>query len=235
MIQGYDVYLDKVLLPVAPPKIKTDIRNKNKTIELINDGEVNLLKTPGLTEISFTILLPNVKYPFGKYPDGFKNSAYFLGVFEQYKVSKKPFQFIISRTLPNGTVPFHTNLRMSLEDYSYEDTTAEGFDIKVTLNLKQYKDYGTKTVKIGANNTASVSNAPKRSTGAGANNTGKSYTIKSGDTLSNIAKSKMGKASLWRTLYSANQTVIENAAKARGKKSSNNGHWIYPGTVLRIP
>lgn len=237
MIQGYDIYFDKVLLPVAPPKIKTDIRNKNKTIELINDGEVNLLKTPGLTEISFTILLPNVKYPFGKYLDGFKNSAYFLGVFEQYKVSQKPFQFIISRTLPNGTVPFHTNLRMSLEDYSYEDTTAEGFDIKVTLNLKQYKDYGTKTVKItpAVNNAAVVSSAPKRAAGSGANNSGKAYTIKSGDTLSNIAKSKMGKASLWRTLYSANQTVIENAARARGKKSSNNGHWIYPGTVLRIP
>lgn len=236
MIQGYDIYFDKVLLPVAPPKIKTDIRNKNKTIELINDGEVNLLKTPGLTEISFAILLPNKQYPFGKYLDGFKNASHFLSVFEQYKVSKKPFQFIISRTLPDGTVPFHTNLRMSLEDYNYEDTTAEGFDIKVTLNLKQYKDYGTKTAKITpvTRNTAVVASETKRADGAGANNLGKTYKIKSGDTLSNIAKKYFGKASLWKDLYLANQAIIEIAARKRGRKSSNNGHWIYPGTIILL-
>ena len=101
---AYDVYFDKVLLPVAPSKIKTKIKNKNKTIELINEGEVNMLKDAGLTEISFVLSLPNQKYPFAKYPDGFKMASYYLDILEGYKKNKKPFQLIISRTLPTGKV-----------------------------------------------------------------------------------------------------------------------------------
>lgn len=42
----YDVYLDKILLPVTPSNIDMKIKNANKTINLINDGEVNIIKTP---------------------------------------------------------------------------------------------------------------------------------------------------------------------------------------------
>ena len=48
----YHIYLDDVLLPIAPSKIETKIKNQNKTVNLINEGEVNILKTAGLTEIS---------------------------------------------------------------------------------------------------------------------------------------------------------------------------------------
>ena len=135
---AYDIYFDKVLLPVAPPKIKTEIKNKNKVIELINEGEVNMLKDAGLTKVSFSIILPNQKYPFARYVNGFKNAAYYLGVFEEYKTSKKPFQLIIARTHPSGSVLFYTNLKVSLEDYDIEDNVNEGFDTKVTINLLQY-------------------------------------------------------------------------------------------------
>ena len=228
---AYDMYFDKVLFPVAPAKIKTTINNKNRTIELINEGEVNVLKEAGLTKISFTVVLPNHKYPFARYVDGFKNASYYLGVLEEYKKNKKPFQFIISRVLPNGTPLFHTNMTVSLEDYDFEDNVTEGFDTKVTISLKQYKPYGTKTVNVSAYIRPTVT----RSAGSGANTAGTNYTIKSGDTLWNIAKKKMGSGAKWTTLYNANKTVIENAAKKRGKASSNNGHWIYPGTVLVIP
>lgn len=56
------------------------------------------------------------------------------------------------------------------------------------------------------------------------------YTVKSGDTLTSIA------AKLHTTvshLYSVNRDVIEAAARAHGKTSSDGGHWIYPGTELR--
>lgn len=57
------------------------------------------------------------------------------------------------------------------------------------------------------------------------------YTIHSGDTLSAIAKRyKMSTSAL----YSLNRAYIENAAKSHGKKSSSSGHWIYPGTKIRV-
>lgn len=235
---AYDIYFDKVLLPVAPSKIKTKINNKNKTVELINEGEVNVLKAPGLTKIQFDIVLPNVKYPFAKYPDGFKKAIYYLDMLEKYKKEMKPFQFIISRTLQNGEVPFYTNMKMSLEDYSVEDNVNEGFDIKVSVNLTQYKAYGTKTVDISEYVTkteSSTSDEGKRTAGDGAATTGTAYTIASGDTLWNIAKKKLGNGTKWTAIYDANKSTIESAAKSRGRSSSSNGHWIYPGTVITIP
>jgi len=232
---SYDVYLDKVLLPVAPSKIKTTVKDKNKSIELINEGEINILKEAGLTELSFSVLLPNQRYPFAKYVNGYKNAAYYLNILEQYKKSKKPFRLIISRTLPNGSVLFYTNLMVSLDKYDIEDNAKEGFDTKVNINLTQYKEFGTKTVKVSTTRKTQTASASNRPAGAGANTTGTTYTIVSGDTLWNIAKKKMGSGAKWTTLYNTNKTVIENAARARGKASSNNGHWIYPGTILTIP
>ena len=230
----YDVYFDKVILPVAPSKIKTDIKSNDQTVDLINDGEVNILKTPGLTEVSFDILLPNLQYPFAKYPSGFKNAAYYLDLFEDYKKNKKPFQFIVSRILPSGRVLFYTNLRMTMESYSISDDTSQGFDMTVSLKLKQYKPYGTKTVNI-AEQVSSSSGAGKRAAGAGADTAGTKYTIVSGDTLWNIAKKMLGDGGKWNMIYSANMEIIENTAKAHGLGSSSNGHWIYPGTVITIP
>lgn len=232
---AYDVYFDKVLLPVAPSKIKTAIKNKNTTIELINEGEVNMLKDVGLTELSFGIILPNQRYPFARYLNGFKNAAYYLDVFENYKKSKKPFQLIISRTLPNGSVLFYTNLKVSLESYDIEDDVTEGFDTKVKITLRQYRDYGTKTAKVTTVAKKTTTTTTQRSSGSKANTSGTNYTIKSGDTLWNIAKKKLGNGSKWKSIYNANKSVIEAAAKKRGKASSSNGHWIYPGTVITIP
>lgn len=42
----YYFYLDKLLLPVPPEKLELKIKNQNKTMNLINEGEVNQIKTP---------------------------------------------------------------------------------------------------------------------------------------------------------------------------------------------
>ena len=49
------------------------------------------------------------------------------------------------------------------------------------------------------------------------------YTIKSGDSLSKIAKSVYGDAMKWQTLFEANKEVIKNP------------DLIYPGQQIRVP
>ena len=60
----YKFYFNKDVLPVTPGSITTTFKNQNKTITLINEGEVNLPKAPGLTEYSFKFMLPWCNYPF---------------------------------------------------------------------------------------------------------------------------------------------------------------------------
>lgn len=61
------------------------------------------------------------------------------------------------------------------------------------------------------------------------------YTIVQGDTLWKIATKFLGSGSSWTRIYDANSEVIEAAAKRYGKRSSDHGHWIYPGVTLTIP
>ncbi len=145
---GYDFYLRDCLLPIAPEKISLKIGNENDTVKLINEGEVNILKDSGLSEIEFECVIPQVKYPFAVYKSGFLGAAFFLEYFEKLKIEKKPFQFIVTRSLPNGSVLFSTNMKVAMEDYKITEQAKDGFDIKVKIKLKQYRGHGTKIVSL---------------------------------------------------------------------------------------
>ncbi len=157
----YDIYIDDILLPVNPEKITIKINGKNETATLINDGEVSILKSAGLTDITFTALFPNQLYPFAKYTETKPNSTektfhkadYFLNKLEKLKKNKVAFQFIIVRAFPKktknrGIKIFSTNITCSLENYSIIDDAKNGFDTEVQIVLKQYKPYSTKTFKV---------------------------------------------------------------------------------------
>ena len=148
MKSGYDFYLKKCLLPVTPQKLEIKINNANDTVTLINEGEINILKTAALTDIEFECEIPQVKQPYAVYKSGFQGASYFLDYFEGLKTSKQPFQFLVSRTLPNGKVLFSTNIKVSMEDYKITEDVKNGFDLKVKISLKQYREYSTKTVNI---------------------------------------------------------------------------------------
>lgn len=62
-----------------------------------------------------------------------------------------------------------------------------------------------------------------------------SYEVKPGDTLWALAKRFYGSGTKHTVIYDANASLIEATARAHGKSSSSNGHWIWPGTVLTIP
>ena len=144
----YSIYLDKVLLPIAPKSIKIGFSSQNKTLNLINHGEINILKDPGLLDIEFDAMLPNTKYPFSIYKDGFESADKFIDKINKLKTDKKPFQFIVTRTRPDGTPLFNTNIKVSLEEYEINEDAEEGFDVILSIKLKQYKPYSTKKIKI---------------------------------------------------------------------------------------
>lgn len=52
---------------------------------------------------------------------------------------------------------------------------------------------------------------------------GSSYTVKSGDSLSKIAKNELGDANAWKKIFEANKDVLDDPDK------------IFPGQVLKLP
>lgn len=61
-----------------------------------------------------------------------------------------------------------------------------------------------------------------------------SYTISSSDTLWAIAKRFLGDGKRYPEIYELNKDIIETTARSRGMTSSDNGHWIFKGTVIKI-
>lgn len=219
----YRLYLHSVLFPVAPSKINTKIKNKNKTYDLLNLGEVNFLKKQGLTEFSFDLLLPSRNYPFALYEGGFKDPAFYLGLLEKLKVDQKPFRLIISRLSSSEALLFDTNLEVSLEDYDIIEATENGEDVLVAINLKQYKPFATQVQELKIASTSSSSNSVKVIASASPRPTKeptKTYIVKSGDNLWIICKRELGDGSLYPSV-----------AKLNGIKNPN---LIYPGQVLRL-
>lgn len=222
---AYHFYMGKMLCPIAPSKLQLKIANKNKTLTLINEGEVNILKQAGLTDVSFDLLLPNVNYPFATYKSGFKTADYFLGELEKLKTDEKPFQFVVTRLFPNGKMLFDTNMKVSLESYEIKEDTKQGFDVVVSIKLKQYKDHGTKTCnvtftstkpKVSIQTTRPANNSPAPSSN-------QTYTVQKGDCLWNIAKKFYGNGSKYTVIYNANKDKIKNPNSIR------------VGQVLTIP
>ena len=222
---AYYFYLGNVLLPIPPSKLELKISNNNKTYDLINYSQINVLKNTGLSSLEFEVVLPNTKYPFAMYKNNFQNAKYYLGVLENLKVNRSAFQFIVVRKFPNGKDIFNTNIKVALEEYTITDTTEEGFDTKVKIKLKQYKEYSTKKVQVTIKQykPPAVTRTITTNNTAAAKPSGQNYTVKRGDCLWNIAKRFYGNGAKYTTIYNANRSKIRNP------------NLIYPGQVLWIP
>ena len=222
----YKFYIDKVELPITPSKLETKINNKNKTMTLLNDGEINILKAPGLTEVSFDFMIPQVKYPFSNVD--LKDADYYLEKLEKLKVNKKPFRFIVLRLTQGNKSLFDTNMNVSLEDYTIKEEASNGIDLVVSVKLKQYKNYST---KIFQQEQAKVSAAtadkkvvfiPAKEERPPSSNqpNNKTYTVKSGDCLWNICKQYLGDGSKYPQIAKINNI--------------SNPNLIYPGQVIKL-
>ncbi|HBG2388803.1 LysM peptidoglycan-binding domain-containing protein [Clostridioides difficile] len=229
---AYDFYLDGVQLPIAPPKLEVKVTNKNKTVDLINVGEVNILKKEGLSEISFEAEFTHNKLPFCR--GQFRDVQFFLSKLELLKTDCKPFQFIVSRELGNKVL-FNTNMKVSLEEYNIVEDAENGSDVKVIIKLKQYRDYSTKKLVLAPpkNETdrPNVKIEPKRVDSVNATNTKtKTYTVKAGDSLWSICQKQLGNGSLYKKVYELNKSMMDKANK--GKNLSK--YTIYKGQVLKL-
>lgn len=215
----YLFFLGVVPLPVTPGALTIKTPSLNKTVTLVNDGEINIPKTSGLREISFEFLLPQLqKYPFANYQLNTYTASVMIPLLNAWKNTMLPFRFIVVRTTPKGMPLFFTYIKCVIEDFQYdEDAEAHGMDVMCSINLKEYKDYGTKSVSINevdGNNTATVKTSrPTNRT------VPTKVKAKQGDTLPSISKKWTG--SFYHT---------DGIAEANGFKFKANMDELLKGT-----
>ena len=218
----YSFFIDGMELPIAPQKLTVKIKGNNKTLTLINEGDINFLRAPGLTEITFDAVLPMLgQYSFA---NGYRRPDSYLNKLESLMTDKEPFRFLVSRVAPSGRLLYATNMKVSLENYTVTEDATKGPDVTVSITLKQYISYSTKTVTVvkpKPEKKPVVQQKKKRETSSAPKV--KTYTVKSGDCLWNIAKKYYGNGAQYTKIYNANKGKIKNP------------NLIYPGQVLTIP
>ena len=147
---GYDFYLFDERVPVTPESMKTTSPNKNETMTLINDGEINFLKLPGLTEVSFELRLPHRNViKSASYTGGFKDPKHYLGLLEKAKREKETTDFIVARGLAANGEWFGTEMKVSVEEFSVDESADNANYVVVSVTLKLYADFGTKRLVMG--------------------------------------------------------------------------------------
>lgn len=193
-------------LPVKPTEFTVTVAHRNTVVNVIQLGDINLIGKTGLREISLSSFFPAKDYNFSN-NSGRKSPISCVTQLESWRNSGKPVRVIITDVL---------NMEATIESFAWGEHDATG-DIYYTIALKEYKKIKTKkaTVTDGAGTTRETK-SPKSSSG-------KSYTIKKGDSLWSIAKKFYGDGSQYMKIYKANTDKIKNP------------NLIYAGQVIKIP
>ena len=136
----YNFYLGNLHFPVTPSRLDIRYGNQLQRIDTAVGGELVFHKSNGLAEVSFTALLPQIRYPFAVYRAGFVRGWLLLHRLLALRDSGKPVRFVILRRSPSGRIYAPTNINTLISHInSYEDA-GEGSDIFADIKLVEYRE-----------------------------------------------------------------------------------------------
>lgn len=188
------------------------------TYDILDRGEVAVPTGSGLASVSWESVFPGKnRTDMSMMRGDWKEPKTYHNILEDWRKNRTELNILVTG--------YPINLDVFLEDYSGK--AAGGFgDWEYEVTFTEKRDITITSTKVETPPTP----APQRPVQETV-----SYTIKSGDTLWSIAQRFLGSGTKWKTIYDANKDIIESTAKSRGYKSSDNGHWIFPGVKLTIP
>lgn len=204
---------DKIMLPVNPESFAFTEKHNNTSVNVNSIGEVNLLGKRDLKTGTISSHFPKRDRNYAN-NSGRQAPYTYINKLLSWKSSGKPVQLIITGT--------KINFQVTIETLKYGEQDGTG-DVYYDLTLKEYRAVEikkTKLKKTKKKKTTKKKSKPKR---PAAKKKTKTYTVKSGDCLWNIAKRFYGNGAQYTKIYNANRGKIKNP------------NLIYPGQMLTIP
>lgn len=202
----------KLRIPVLPEKIKVTYSNKDDTEYVYGVGEVTVIKHAGAAKIQFESFFP--KYAC----QGSVSSPTAPNTCAKFMITLMGLSTYATFTYTGGPHPISMKVRVKYEEYE------QGGDpnaIYYTLTMTEYVVTSVRKINLNSSGKATVSS--KKSTSS-SKSSSKTYTVKKGDSLWNIAKKYYGNGAKYTTIYNANKKVI-----------GSNPNVIKAGMVLTIP
>jgi len=153
-----------VQLPVNPEEIKVSFSGGNKSKEVINLGEITLIKERKLATIKLTSFLPlKSDAPYVLTKGRFEGPQFYIDLIQRIVEDKQPLRFTITDT--------KINMLATIEDFSYGQIGGD-LDTHYEISIKEYRPFKAKVLTLITEDTetstiavAKVSEANRQPTG----------------------------------------------------------------------
>lgn len=179
-------------IPVNPPDIQIGDSVGGKTFEVSGLGEINVIQSPKLTDISFKSIFPVNHYAFVA-SQALYDPVYYVNLILNWMKTKHPIRFVFTGA------SFDLNMAVSIEKFEWSEIAGSS-DIEYSIGLKKFVFYGARKVILG-NDQTGIKKKVNRSSDR---QIPKTYRMKEGESLLDVAKLQLGNANLWQTLQYAN-------------------------------
>lgn len=210
----YNAEKSKIQIPVLPETFDIKNGSNNNSVDIVGLGEITIMQSRPALQFSFSSFFPSTKFP-GLKVSKITKPLKLVKKINKWKSGKKPVHFICTS--------LGIDLYCTIEHFNYSESGGDVGTINYSITLKEYREITVRKIKVKKKKKKGVFTA---STTKRVNNKtqAKTYTVKKGDCLYNIAKSQLGDSSRWKEIYKLNKKVI-----------GGNPNLIYPGQVFTLP
>lgn len=202
----------RVALAMLPETIKMKSGTKVQSYDILNAGEIRVPRGTKLASVSWSAIFPGAgrrQYAFVK-SQHWRTPKELVGIYERWRKAGTRLILLVTETAINYEVylsDFSTTYAGGAGDVQYDATFLEYRELKVYTTAELH-------IRPDVQQTARPAPAPKQK---------KTYTVKTGDCLWNIAQRYLGRGSRYTEIYTLNRDKIKNA------------NIIYTGQVLTMP
>ena len=193
-----------VRLPVMPSEFERVIDAGYDTNAIIGLGDVAVLTSNGLAQLSLSSFFPNNEYSFNEYsnvPKPYDMVRYF----KEWKNKGTVVRVILTGT--------DINQEMYVTNFSYGERDGTG-DVYYNMDLLEYRPIIVPTVtENNSNNTQNTNRPTDTNNKNDSSNKQKTHKVVKGDCLWDIAQKYYGKGSLYPKIKEANKSKYPSLAK----------------------